>query len=185
MISYRNPKKVDKAPPMSHYQMLLSYNPGRQLSAESAQEFWEITCCSRMADPHEGLQDGDLTIVVVEDVTKEGAEQPSLKKSVSFQSDSGFKDPDEVGVVRSGHFSQRRKSRLSIRSFGWFPRKYHLKIRFVLSGVISERILSQNLLCAYRSVSTESSGDGNEELDLPPTCGLMVIASLLRFLISC
>ena len=71
-----------------------------------------------MADPHEGLQDGDLTIVVVEDVTKEGSEQPSLKKSVSFQSDSGFKDPDEVAVVRSGHFSQRRKSRLSIRSFG-------------------------------------------------------------------
>ena len=110
-----------------------------------------------MADPHTGLQDGDLTTVVVEDVTKEGSEQPSLKKSVSFQSDSGFKDPDEVGVVRSGHFSQRRKSRLSIRSFGWSPRKYHLKIRFVLSGVISERILSQNLLlclqeCVHRII---------------------------------
>ena len=71
-----------------------------------------------MADPHKGLQDENLTTVVVEDVTKEGAEQPSLKKSVSFQSDSGFKDPDEVVAVRSGHFSQRRKSRLSIRSFG-------------------------------------------------------------------
>ena len=71
-----------------------------------------------MADPHEGLQDENLTIVVVEDVTKEESEQPSLKKSVSFQSDSRLKDPDEVVAVRSGHFSQRRKSRLSIRSFG-------------------------------------------------------------------
>ena len=95
-----------------------------------------------MADPHEDFKNGDLTIVV-EDATKkneneseseEDAGSPLDKrrlsnksnKSVSFQEDAGKgrhengQDPDdaEALVVRSGHFSQNRMSRMSMRSFG-------------------------------------------------------------------
>ena len=93
-----------------------------------------------MADPHEDLPSRDLTI---EDTTKkdknesESKEDPSSSldkrrpsnksnKSVSFQEDAGKgrhengQDPDdaEALVVRSGHFSQNRMSRMSMRSFG-------------------------------------------------------------------
>ena len=95
-----------------------------------------------MADPHGDLQNGDLTIVVEvttkknknESESKEDASslldkrRPSNKsnKSVSFQEDAGKgrhengQDPDdaEAPVVRSGHFSQNRMSRMSMRSFG-------------------------------------------------------------------
>ena len=87
-----------------------------------------------MADPHEDFQNGDLTIVV-EDTTKKKENESESKadagsslekrassnKRVSFQGDpqNGQTDPDEdeSPVVRSGHFSQRRMSRLSMRSF--------------------------------------------------------------------
>ena len=90
-----------------------------------------------MADPHEDFQNGDLTILV-EDATKKNENEseskenasssldkrrPSNKsnKSVSFQEDpqNGQTDPDdnEAVVVRSGHFSQKRMSRMSMRSF--------------------------------------------------------------------
>ena len=93
-----------------------------------------------MADPHEDLPSRDLTI---EDTTKKDKNEseskedasslldkrrPSNKsnKSVSFQEDAGKgrhengQDPDdaEALVVRSGHFSQNRMSRMSMRSFG-------------------------------------------------------------------
>ena len=90
-----------------------------------------------MADPHEDFQNGDL-IIAVEDATKKNENEseskenasssldkrrPSNKsnKSVSFQEDpqNGQTDPDdnEAAVVRSGHFSQKRMSRMSMRSF--------------------------------------------------------------------
>ena len=93
-----------------------------------------------MADPHEDLPSRDLTI---EDTTKKDKNEseskedasslldkrrPSNKsnKSVSFKEDAGKgrhengQDPDdaEALVVRSGHFSQNRMSRMSMRSFG-------------------------------------------------------------------
>ena len=90
-----------------------------------------------MADPHEDFKNVDLSIVV-EDATKkneneseseEDAGSPLDKrqlstksnKSVSFQEDSESgqdQDESEAPAVRSGHFSQRRISRmLSMRSF--------------------------------------------------------------------
>ena len=90
-----------------------------------------------MADPHEDFQNGDLTIVV-EDTTKKNENESESKedagspldkrrlsnksnKSVSFQDDpenGQDQDESEAPVVRSGHFSQRRISRmLSMRSF--------------------------------------------------------------------
>ena len=94
-----------------------------------------------MADPHGDLQNGDLTI---EDTTKKNKNESESKedagssmdkirprtksnKSVSFREDAGSKgqhesgqDPDdaEAPMVRSGHFSQNRMSRMSMRSFG-------------------------------------------------------------------
>ena len=88
-----------------------------------------------MADPHGDLQNRDLTI---EDTTKKNKNEsesiedasssmdkirPRTKsnKSVSFREDAGNgQDPDdaEAPVVRSGHFSQNRMSRMSMRSFG-------------------------------------------------------------------
>ena len=89
-----------------------------------------------MADPHEDFQNGDLTIVV-EDTTKKNENESESKedagssldkrrlsnksnKSVSFQEDpenGQNQDESETPVVRSGHFSQRRISRMSMRSF--------------------------------------------------------------------
>ena len=90
-----------------------------------------------MADPHENLPNGDLTLVV-EDKTKKNKNEseskedasspldkrrPSNKssKSVSFREDAGkgqHENDAEASVVRSGHFSQNRMSRMSMRSFG-------------------------------------------------------------------
>ena len=82
-----------------------------------------------MADPHEDFQNGDLTIVATKKNENESESssldkrRPSNKsnKSVSFQEDpqNGQTDPDdnEAAVVRSGHFSQKRMSRMSMRSF--------------------------------------------------------------------
>ena len=92
-----------------------------------------------MADPHEDFQNGDLTIVV-EDTTKKNENESESKedagssldkrrlsnksnKSVSFQEDpenGQDQDESETPVVRSGHFSQRRISRMSMRSFRFF-----------------------------------------------------------------
>ena len=95
-----------------------------------------------MADPHGYLQNGDLTVVVEDKIKKDKNEsenkedasnsmdkrRPSNKsnKSVSFEEDAGKGqhqnglDPDDAKapVVRSGHFSQNRMSRMSMRSFG-------------------------------------------------------------------